>query len=263
MKIITFLSDFGTKNGYVAQMKGVASCISDARLVDITHDVQPHNIREGAFILRSVAPYFPKGTVHVAVVDPGVGTERRGLLITTKKQILIGPDNGLLMPAAHFLGDYIVYEISNEKYMQTPVSYTFHGRDIFTPVAAHVTNDVPFREIGTPTHDYVDLDFGFGEIKDGSIHGKVIYIDRFGNIITNITKTSITNIGLEYDKNIIVSIGEEEVEIPFVRSYGFVKKRRLLATVGSSGFLEISVNQGNAAKRLSAKEDEKVEIVFG
>ena len=102
MKIITFLTDFGTKDGYVAQMKGVALSITDARLIDITHDIIPHNIREGAFTLRSVVPYYPTGTVHVAVVDPGVGTERKSILITTRKHILIGPDNGLLMPAAHF-----------------------------------------------------------------------------------------------------------------------------------------------------------------
>jgi hypothetical protein len=261
VKIITFLSDFGTKDGYVAQMKGVALSISDATLVDITHDITPHNVREGAFVLRTAAPRFPIGTVHVAVVDPGVGTERRGLLITTKEQVLIGPDNGLLMPAAHFLGDFIVYEISNENYMLTPVSSTFHGRDIFTPVAAHVTNDVPFEEIGTRIDDFIDLDFGESEVKDDAVAGKVIYIDRFGNIITNISSDTLSNV-LTFDKKIMLSIGEKHLEIPFVRSYGYVKKREILATIGSSGFLEISVNQGNAAKKLSAKEDKTVEITF-
>ncbi len=115
MKRITFLTDFGTKDGYVAQMKGVASSITDARLLDITHEVAPQNIREGAFILWATAPFFPVGTVHVVVVDPGVGMERKGLIITTKKQILVGPDNGILLPTAHLLGDFIVYEITNPK----------------------------------------------------------------------------------------------------------------------------------------------------
>ena len=261
MKIITFLSDFGTKDGYAAQMKGVALSITDARLIDITHEVTPQNIREGAFILRSVAPHFPTGTVHVAVVDPDVGTERRGILITTSRHILIGPDNGLLMPAAHFLGNFIVYEISNEKYMLDSISSTFHGRDIFAPIAAHIINGAPFKEIGNRIDDFVDLDFGQGEIRENAATGKVIYIDRFGNIITNITGETLSK-GLAYNKNIMVFIGEKCIEIPFVKSYGFVKKREMLVTIGSSNFLEIGINQGNVAKKLSIKEDDKVEILF-
>jgi len=138
MNIITFLTDFGINSNYVAQMKGVTLSLVDATLIDITHDVAPHDIREGAFILRSTAPYFPIGTIHVAVVDPGVGTDRRNILITTKSQILVGPDNGLLLPAARMLGDFIVYEITNKKYMLGSVSNTFHGRDVFAPVAAYI-----------------------------------------------------------------------------------------------------------------------------
>ncbi|UCD13465.1 MAG: S-adenosyl-l-methionine hydroxide adenosyltransferase family protein [Thermoplasmatales archaeon] len=261
MKIITFLSDFGTKNSYVSQMKGAAVGITNARLIDITHEITPHNIREGAYALRSAAPYFPQGTVHVAVVDPGVGTGRRGILITTSKQILIGPDNGILMPTAHFLGDFIVYEISNEKYMLNSISSTFHGRDIFTPVAAHITNGVPFEEIGNRLTDFVDLDFGQGEIRENAATGTVIYVDRFGNIITNLTREILSNV-LVYNKNIMVFIGEKCLEMPFVKSYGYVKKRDMLATIGSSNLLEISINQGNAAKKLSVKEDDKLEILF-
>ena len=261
MKIITFLTDFGTKDGYVAQMKGVALSITDARLIDITHDIIPHNIREGAFTLRSVVPYYPTGTVHVAVVDPGVGTERKGILITTRKHILVGPDNGLLMPAAHFLGDFIVYEISNEKYTPNPISSTFHGRDIFTPVAAHITNGVPFEKIGSRINDFVDLDFGQGVIENNTSTGRVVYIDRFGKVVTNINGNILPK-GLVYKKKNILFAGENCIEIPFVRSYGFVKKRELLATIGSSNFLEISVNQGNAAKKLSIKEDDELKIIF-
>jgi S-adenosylmethionine hydrolase len=261
MKIITFLSDFGTKDGYAAQMKGTALKITDAQLIDITHEITPQNIREGAFILRTVAPYFPTGTVHVAVVDPGVGTDRRGILITTSRHILIGPDNGLLMPAAHFLGNFIVYDISNKKFMSSSISSTFHGRDIFTHVAAHITNGTPFEEIGNRINDFVNLDFGQGEIKENAVTGKVIYIDRFGNVITNITREILSK-GLAYDKKIMVFVGEKNIEIPFVRSYGFVKKREMLTTIGSNNFLEISINQGNAAKKLSVKEDDKVKILF-
>ena len=261
MKIITFLSDFGTKDGYTAQMKAVALDITDARLIDITHEITPQNIREGAFILRNVVPFFPTGTVHVAVVDPGVGTERRNIFITTNRHILIGPDNGLLMPTAHFLGNYVVYEITNENYMLRSVSTTFHGRDIFTPIAAHITNGVSFQDIGRRIDDFIDLDFGQAKLRENAARGQVIYIDRFGNIITNITKEILSK-GLVYNKKIMIFSGDTNIEIPFVKSYGYVKKRELLATIGSSDLLEIGINQGNAAKKLAIKEDDKVEILF-
>jgi len=261
MKLITFLTDFGTKSGYVAQMKGVAAGITDARLVDITHEITPHNIRQGAFVLHTVVPYFPVGTVHVAVVDPGVGTERKGLLITARSHILVGPDNGLLTPTAHLLGDFTAYEITNDKYMFPSVSHTFHGRDIFTPVAAHITNGVPFEQIGRRVTDFVDLDFGQGEVANKSATGKVIHIDRFGNIITNITGFQLLEV-LQYGKKVMVFIGKNRRELSFVQSYGFVKKRQLLATIGSSNYLEIGVNQGNAAKKLSVKEDDDIKILF-
>jgi len=262
MQIISFLTDFGTKDSYVSQMRAIASSISDARIVDITHEITPHNIREGAYTLRCAAPFFPLGTVHVAVVDPGVGTTRRGILITTSKQILIGPDNGLLMPTAHYLGKYIVYEIKNEKYMLDSVSSTFHGRDIFTPVAAHITQGVPFEEIGEKIDDFVDLNFGKVEIDKSTAKSQVIYIDRFGNIITNLEKDDIMK-NLSYDKNIMMYIGKKFLKIPFVKSYGYVKKNQILATIGSGNLLEIGINQGNAAKKLGIKEDDKLDLLLG
>jgi S-adenosylmethionine hydrolase len=261
MKIITFLSDFGIKNSYVSQMKGVASTITDARLVDITHNILPHNIREGAFTLLTAVNYFPTGTVHVAVVDPGVGTDRKGIIVTTRSQILIGPDNGLLIPAARILGDYTVYEITNTKYVLSSVSDTFHGRDIFTPVASHITNGVPFGEIGTLTDSYVDLDFGKCEITDKTASGKIIYVDHFGNIITNIDGQMLRRV-LDFDKKIMAFIGDKQKEILFVKSYSFVKKGQILATIGSSNYLEIGINQGDAAKKLKIKPDDEIKILF-
>jgi hypothetical protein len=262
MKIITFLTDFGMKSGYVAQMKGVASSITDARIVDITHDIKAHDIREGAFVLQTTVSHFPVGTVHVAVVDPGVGTDRKGIIVTTKSHVLVGPDNGLLMPAAHFLGDFTVYEITNSKYMLNPVSNTFHGRDIFVPVAAHIIKGVPFEKIGHKTSDFVDMDFGRGEISDKTATGKVIYIDRFGNIIANIDGVRFREV-LGYDKKIKLFIGDKQKEVMFVKSYNFVKKGQMLATIGSSNYLEIGINQGNAAEKLNVKPDEEIKILFG
>jgi hypothetical protein len=261
MTRITFLSDFGTKDGYVAQMKGVASSITDARLIDITHEIAPHNIREGAFILWTTAPFFPLGTVHVAVVDPGVGTERKGLIITTKKQILVGPDNGILLPTAHLLGDFVVYEITNPKYMIHPLSRTFHGRDIFSPVAAYITKGIPFHDIGRQTTHFVDLQFTLGEHRGDRIVGKILYVDRFGNLITNIPRDILPK-DVEQKKITVVSGDHRWEHLPFVSSYGFTKQGDYLITIGSNHFLEISINQGNAAQTLGLKEDMDIELFF-
>jgi S-adenosyl-L-methionine hydrolase (adenosine-forming) len=262
MKSITFLTDFGTKGAYVAQMKGVVSGITDARMIDITHDVSPQNIREGAFLLWTTVPFFPVGTIHVAVVDPGVGTQRKGLVITTKKQILVGPDNGILLPTAHLLGDFVVYEITNPKYMVHPLSRTFHGRDIFAPVAAYIARGVPFGEIGTPTTHFVDMRFSLGEHQGDRIVGKVLYVDRFGNLVTNIPDDILPS-DIE-GKTISVMSGDRRWDqVVCVPSYGYAKQGELLITVGSNHFLEISINQGDAAKSLGMQADSEVSLVFG
>ncbi len=261
MRRITFLTDFGTKDGYVAQMKGVASSITEARLLDITHEVAPHNVREGAFILWATAPFFPIGTVHVAVVDPGVGTQRKGLVITTEKQILVGPDNGILLPTAHLLGEFVVYEITNPKYMIHPLSRTFHGRDIFAPVAAYIARGVPFNDIGAPTQHYVDLQFTLGENRGDRIVGKIIYTDRFGNLITTIPRDILPK-DVEQKKIAVLSGERRWNNLPFVASYGYAKQGELLLTVGSNHFVEISVNQGNAAQTLGLQEDAEFQLLF-
>lgn len=261
MKILTFLTDFGTKSSYLAQMKGVALSITDARLVDITHEISPQNIREGSFVLSTAVKYFPAGTVHVAVVDPGVGTERRGIVVTTAKYVLVGPDNGLLMPTAHNLGEFAVYEIKNTAYMLPDISNTFHGRDIFTPIAANILNGLPFNQIGPQIKDYVDLNFGKAEFSSTETKGKIIFIDNFGNIITNIEIRLIKGF-IEYGKKIRIKIKNKQHEIIFTKSYNFVEKGNLIATIGSSKYLEISINQGNAAQKLDVKIDDEIQIEY-
>jgi len=261
MKVLTFLSDFGVKSAYVSQMKAIALSMTDARIVDISHEITPYNIREGAFVLMTTISYFPVGTVHVAVVDPGVGTSRKGIVVTTRTQILVGPDNGLLIPAARALGDFTVYEIANSELNLDFVSNTFHGRDIFTSVAAHILNGLLFKKIGPVIKDFTDLDFGNFEINNKTIIGKVIYIDGFGNIITNINGFALKQI-LNFDKKIVLFIGKKKFLIPFVKSYNFVKPKKLLATIGSSNYLEIALNQSNAAKKLGIKPDCKIKILF-
>ena len=261
MKIITLLTDFGTSNGYVAQMKGTALGITDAKLIDITHQITPHNIREGAFVLLTTVPYFPVGTVHVGIVDPGVGTERKGIIITTRSHVLIGPDNGLLIPAAKNLGKFTVYEITNTKLMLPFVSYTFHGRDIFSPVAAHILNGVLFEHIGPVISNFVEIDFGDYKIDKSTASGKIIYCDGFGNIITNIDGLKFGNVA-DFGKKITFFIGRKKFSAQFVKSYDFVKKGDILLTIGSSNYLEISINQGNAAKKLGVSPNDDVKILF-
>ena len=261
MKTMTFLTDFGSKSSYVAQMKAVALNLTDARIVDITHEINPQNIIEGAFILKTTVPYFPRGTVHVAVVDPGVGTKRRGIVIATPSQILVGPDNGLMIPAAKRLGNFQVYEIKNKNLMMNNISNTFHGRDVFTPVAAYILNGKYFNEIGPKIDDYKTLDLGSFTVKEKTVEGKILFIDGFGNIITNINGLKIRNY-FDFGKKIMVFIGKKRIEIPFVKTYDEIKKGKTLATIGSSNLLEISINQGNASEKYKIKTGESIKILF-
>jgi len=262
MKIITFMSDFGIKSGYVAQMKGVALSKTYARIVDITHEITPHNVREGAFVLQTVISKFPAGTVHVAVVDPGVGSDRKGIVVVTRSQILIGPDNGLLIPAAKSLGDFIVYEIDYKNLIKNEISNTFHGRDIFTPVACQIINERPFEQIGPIINDYINLDLGNSEINLKTANGNVIYIDSFGNIITNIDGSKLKQ-KINFNDKIMVFIDKKQKKMSFVKSYSYVKKGEFCAIIGSSNYLEISQNQGDAAIKLNVKQNDEIKILFG
>ena len=261
MKLLTFTTDFGIKSNYVAQMKAVVLSLTDTKIVDINHEITPQNILEGAFVLYTSVAYFPIGTVHVVVVDPGVGSDRRGIVITTPTQILVGPDNGLLIPTAKKLGNFTVYEIKNTQFFEDKISNTFHGRDIFTPVAAHILNGCLFSDIGPIINDYKTIDFGKSEIAEKTATGKILHIDSFGNIITNISGSEI-NKHLNFDQKIMSFIGKKHFKIPFVKTYVDVKKDELLATIGSSDFLEISQNQGDAAKKIKAKVGDEIKILF-
>ena len=263
MKTITFTTDFGINSNYPAQMKAVILSVApDTSLVDITHSISKHNIMEGAFVLQTIIPYFPDGTVHIGIVDPGVGSPRRGIVIVTKTQILVGPDNGLLNPVAKKLAPFQVYEIKNPNFMLKKISNIFHGRDVFAPVAAHILNGVLFEEIGPIIHDYIDLNLEQTEITDKYAIGKILYIDDFGNIITNIQKYLLQKY-LEPGKKLMVFIGKNRKEIPFVNKYSDVKKGAFLMTNSSSGYLEISANQSKASEKLNVNLGEEIKIKFG
>ena len=188
--------------------------------------------------------------------------QRKGLVITTKKQVLVGPDNGILLPTAHLLGDFVVYEITNPRYMIHPLSRTFHGRDIFAPVAAYIARGVPFGEIGTKTSHFVDMRFALGEHQGDRIVGTVLYVDRFGNLVTNIPHDILP--GDVQGKTVSVISGDRRWDqVPFVPSYGYAKQGDLLVTVGSSHFLELSVNQGDASRILGMQAETEISLIFG
>jgi len=228
-KIITLLTDFGSI--YPSQMKGVIlSRLSDVALVDIAHDIPAQNIRAGAFALMTTVRYFPKGTIHLAVVDPGVGTKRRGIAVQSGGHVFVGPDNGLLIPAARSLGVPKVRMISQK----FEASFTFHGRDIFAPMAATLAEGESFENIG-PRVDPVELDFGKPHHSDKGIESRVIFVDHFGNLILNLAEVPEGDLKLK------------DRHLKRVRTYAEAKGIEPLITIGSHGFAEIAVNQGSAA----------------
>ena len=241
------MTDFGTKDHYAGVMKGVILGINpNARIVDITHEVEKYNIFEAAFKLLSYYTYFPRGTVHVAVVDPGVGGPRRPLAIDAGGYFFVGPDNGIFSPVLDSLDDLRVVEITNAAYMLGNVSGTFHGRDIFAPTAAHLSSGADICELGDPAAEPVSLEFPEPSVSGGEITGEVLYVDSFGNLVTNIRGETV-------GPGSTVYVGQHRAG-GVSRSYGEAGKSELLAIIGSAGLLEISVNQGSAKDFLGAKQ---------
>ena len=224
-KIITLLTDFGTKDHYVASMKGVIFDIcSSVTIVDISHEIPKYSIRTAAFILKCAYKYFPKNTIHIVIVDPGVGTGRRPIVVETTRYLFVGPDNGVLMMAA--LEDRIknVYVIENPTFMRKKISYTFHGRDIFAPTAAYLACGYSVKNVGKRIEDYVIPSFSRAKIEQNSLKGEVVHIDDFGNIITNISADALKSLGISIGERILVKIKEKEMKLRLVRSFGYAKR---------------------------------------
>ena len=268
--IITLTTDFGISDSYVAQMKGVILGINPgAIIVDISHQIEPHNIREAAYILSTVQSSFPKGTIHVAVVDPGVGTKRRAIILRTPHADLIAPDNGILsyifqqVTAKSVKHPQIISEsnieavaINNPKYFRSPVSNTFHGRDIFAPVAAQLSLGTPLISFckSITTIEILPVQALFLS-PDGSITGEIMHIDRFGNLISNIKEED-----LPLRNNLIIEIGKKKIS-GLSRTYAYGDK--LLAIINSNGYLEISLKEGNASSYLHIGVGGEVQVKPG
>ncbi len=257
-RIITITTDFGIKDPYVGAMKGAILTINPgAEVVDISHLVSPQNILEGAMILEQAYSYFPKSTIHIGVIDPGVGGARRPILIETERYLFIGPDNGLFTPILTKEEIIGTIHITNKKYFHRGVSSTFHGRDVFAPVAAHLSLGEEPGSFGERIDDPLLLDIPEPALKEGTIEGEVILVDSFGNLITNIDAGDIPRLPVE--GTIEVTIKEARIH-GLSKTYGTGTKGRPIALIGSTNRLEIACNMGSASELLKAAAGERVEV---
>jgi S-adenosylmethionine hydrolase len=251
LRVIALLTDFGVDSPYVGEMKAVIYSINpEAKIIDITHSVPAHNIIVGAFLLRSVSKYLPDNFITVGIVDPGVGTSRSELIFKTKRGFFIGPDNGLLYPAANDNGIISVYRITNKSYLLPHISRTFHGRDIFAPVAAYLSLGVQPDEMGPETTRYIKVELPKPSISENYIESHVIYIDSFGNVTLDIDTDFLSRFGWHSGDKFLVEIGDHKYNVQLVESYGYSEHNLLIFVVNSFDHLELAVNQGNAASLL-------------
>ena len=261
--IITFLSDFGHQDWFVGVVHGVlhAGC-PEARVVDLTHEIAPGLVTRAAFVLEAAAPDFPPETVHLAVVDPGVGTDRRAIAVAARGQFFVGPDNGLLEWA---LADPHAETrvLQDAAYQRKPVSRTFHGRDVFAPVAAHLAHGLPIERVGVRITDPVRLPPHRPVSRGGELIGHVILVDRFGNALTNLTEQDLSDGFPKVPENLLRVTALGRVIQGLSRSYGDAPVGTILAIVGSSGRLEVAQVGGDASERLGLGEGDEVRVRAG
>ncbi len=244
--MIALLTDFGTKDYFVGAMKGVILSINQtAQIIDITHEIEPQDIESASFTLRACYQNFPQKTIFVAVVDPGVGSNRRAILVETDNYFFIAPDNGLLSFVFEEAKSFRVFELTNKKYFAEKVSATFHGRDIFAPIAAHLSKGVLPNEFGAEIQNFIH-----NSTENNS--PQIIHIDRFGNLITNLKRENLP-------ENFALEINGERIE-KLQNYYAEAEKLELFMIFGSAGFLEIVAFQDSAQKRLNAKNGQAIKV---
>lgn len=275
VQIVTLTTDFGLADPYVGAMKGVIlSIVPDAHLVDITHQIRPQEIRQTAFVLYAVWPFFPPSTVHLVVVDPGVGTRRRPIAAQTAHGLFVGPDNGVFSYVMAQEPVQGLVELDDPQYRLAQVSHTFHGRDVFAPAAAHLAAGVPLHRLGLAVCDPVTLAPPALSVSSGQVRGEVIYIDHFGNAITSIGRLSWEGDVLSLQPA-FAEDGSSGTDIPAAqasvsagrrelrgvrRTYGEVDAGEVLALVGSTGHLELAVREGSGAEALGLQPGDAVEL---
>lgn len=268
--VITLLTDFGLADSYVGTMKGVILAIcSQAAVVDISHEIVPQAVQQAAYLLSTAVPYFPHGTVHLVVVDPGVGTDRRPVIVRTDRAMYVAPDNGVLTLALAQDPARIAVDITKSQYHLSPVSATFHGRDIFAPAAAHLADGVHPRDMGDPfpVSDLFTLPLSHPTRQgDTAWLGEVLHIDRFGNLITNIPGSLVRAQSKPAGSEVPIPCAGISVNIAGTRIVGLARTfaeadpHLPLAYVGSTGHLEIAIRDGNAAAQLGITVGEPVQV---
>jgi S-adenosylmethionine hydrolase len=273
--VITLTTDFGYDDAYVAAVKGAILNINPvATIVDVSHSIKPQDILQAAFVLSAVYRYFPKETVHVAIVDPGVGSDRRGMILKTPSAMFVGPDNGIfsyviddlfsaesrsVIEQTHGLTE-IVFKtgleaaaITDPRFWRHPVSPTFHGRDVFAPVAAGLSLGISLYEFGEKINSLHVLPVPKPSLDpDGNLVGQIIHIDRFGNLIANIRSSSLPG------KNVAIEVGGQRIQ--GISDY-YAQKEGVMAVVGSSGYLEISLRDGSARDFLGIEEGDEIRVI--
>lgn len=246
--VISFTSDFGTNDGYTGTVKGVIlSRAPQSTIVDVCHQIEPWNVASGAWIISSAYQYFPKGTIHIVVVDPQVGSSQRRILLKSDSEVFLAPDNGILTLVLRKQADFKAFELNKKEYWMPYVSSTFHTRDIFAPVAAHLVNGARPEDVGTAIElsSLKQLENQETSTEGGAIRGRVVHIDRFGNLITNITNDKVRPRAVCF---------LDEVRVGSTNStYSSVTEGMAVAFPGSHGYLEIAIHQGRASEILQAK----------
>ncbi|NND70671.1 MAG: SAM-dependent chlorinase/fluorinase [Rhodothermales bacterium] len=258
--LITLTTDFGTSDGYVAAMKAtILSIAGDVPIVDISHSIAPQDVMEAAFVLQSSAPYFPAGTVHIVVVDPGVGTSRKSVGVSADGQYYVGPDNGIFTLALNGSRKTVV-ELDQTRFWRTHnPSNTFHGRDIFSAVAAHLANGIQLDEVGTPIEELKPMHWALPISDDEGIQGWVVHVDHYGNCITNISRKVLSE--SRRDRRVKCYVGNHIVE-GIHSTYGGVATSEPVVLFNSVDFLEIAVNCGNASELMGLAKGSTISLLF-
>jgi S-adenosyl-L-methionine hydrolase (adenosine-forming) len=250
---LSFLTDYGLEDGFVAACHGVAARIAPAaRIIDITHLVQPGDVRRGAAVLAQTVSYLPPA-VHVAVVDPGVGTARRAVAVAAGESILVGPDNGLLSWAVDALGGGLrAFQLTNGDLWLHPVSVTFHGRDIFMPVAAHLAAGAELAAVGDEigVDELITLPAPTSRLHDGSAEGEVMSVDRFGNVQLSIPAADAGRLGIGIGSPVIVRCGRRQLTVPYLDTFAAGAPGEIIAFTDSAGLISLAINSGDAAQQL-------------
>lgn len=258
MTVISLITDFGLKDNFVGVMKAVVLNVNPcAAIVDICHEIKPQNILEAAFLLRASYRYFPSGTVHLVVVDPGVGSKRKKLLIKTKNYFFIGPDNGVLSLALKDELPIKLIEITNDRYFLKPVSNTFHGRDIFAPVAAYVSKGEDIKKFGKAIRSFETIDLPKFKISGNILIGEIIYIDRFGNLVSNIPKDMLDD--FVEDRGFEIRIKDETID-RLSKGYFEGSDTKPIALINSFDYLEVAIASGSARDYLGVDKGAEIKI---